>query len=365
MVNKYTWDSMESYNFNKNWISRLIESDFPIKIENPLLSSIIKFGLVSDILVVLLYTLRGHLISEMSFIGLILAVIWINIGPYLIWYYDEHLLPSSFRKISELVYEPDKMKKLSRKYDNLFTKRYWIPTLIWVAMLVFGFFYSSNLFVKLGFFEMGGVFFWVLLAGVIWAGLLHGAGFTGVLTTLISLREISEMRIEIDPFHPDHLGGLSPIGFYSIRTTLLFSSGSLFLPLGFEIVAESPSPNLMHFLIGIYILFIALTFLYPVLKIHGEAEESQARKMKELRDEYEEIKTKLSSHTEESFKPDIERLVLELEMENKREEYREHKKTSLYPMEIETVAQLLGSILLPLLFLFLEIYLDEIVTFLF
>lgn len=97
---------------------------------------------------------------------------------------------------------------------------------------------------------------------------------------MLALRAISKGRILIEPLHVDKLGGLSPVGYYAIGTTLLFSSGSLFLPFIAEavIVSRGQLNDLILFGMFIYSLFILLSFLYPTTVIHQTAKkESNAK----------------------------------------------------------------------------------------
>lgn len=57
--------------------------------------------------------------------------------------------------------------------------------------------------------------------------------------------------MEIDPLHPDGLGGLSSVGYVAIRTTLLFSAGSLFIPILFRLAPESDLSVVSFGIVGI------------------------------------------------------------------------------------------------------------------
>ena len=87
------------YSDNRIWISRILESKYPFKIKNPVLSSLIKFGLPTDVAFFIFYMFRSEYISAEFLVGYILAVMWINIGPYLIWYYNQQLTKKFFDRI--------------------------------------------------------------------------------------------------------------------------------------------------------------------------------------------------------------------------------------------------------------------------
>lgn len=144
---------------------------------------------------------------------------------------------------------------------------------------------------------------------------------------------------------PGPTWGLSNVGYYSIRTTLLFSTASLFLPLAFRFSSTSSRGVWIYLLVTIYILTIIASFVYPTFKINRAAAA--------LRDEIlEDIRTEYTSLQQQTLSVDegVENINRRLEMQRLRSKYDDYREVSLYPLQIDILLQLAGSIILPLLF---------------
>ena len=57
----------------------------------PFLTSIILSGLIFDISFINFYKMRGTFITKGFFWGYLFALLWLNIGPWLIWKYKNSL----------------------------------------------------------------------------------------------------------------------------------------------------------------------------------------------------------------------------------------------------------------------------------
>lgn len=102
--------------------------------------------------------------------------------------------------------------------------------------------------------------------------LISGIGFWVVIVLMkMSLNMIS-IPIDINPYHPDNMCGLSTLCSFCILISMLFSSGSLVYPLAFSIfgVVSEKSGTLLYVLMGptlLYTLLIILSFVIPAFAL--------------------------------------------------------------------------------------------------
>lgn len=379
------------YNNATHWVSKIIDLERPTRIQNPILSSILYFGTIPNIgfsFLFLVYILDPGVWSFLPsmlqpnnmtldfLIALFFAVIWLNLGPFLIWYYDERVMPIFFKDLTDLVQNQDNIDEISNDYASLFSDQYWIPTVIWTLLLVGLFFNTQSFLVNQGLFEVGDFYYFGYLMGVVWLGIMTGIGFMGVLTTILVIRKISQEDLEINPYNPDGLGGLGIFGYYAIRTTLTFSTGSLLLPLAFIFIRAGASDVIPYIIFVLYLSTIIFSFVYPTYKINRQAQRIRAKKLDSLRQDYETAKQQMEQvgritnqlgegRSGEKIKtevkderelPSVTELVGQLEIQRIRTEYDDYKNVRLYPFQVDILIKLFSSILLPILFVFIDHY---------
>ncbi|MFB6187731.1 MAG: hypothetical protein ABEI86_12810, partial [Halobacteriaceae archaeon] len=147
------------------------------------------------------------------------------------------------------------------------------------------------------------------------------------------------------------LGGLSIFGYYAIRTTLTFSTGSLLLPLSFIFIQVGNSGILIYLIVFSYMGAIALSFIYPTYKLNRQAQRIREETLDDLRQEYEKarqemksagrmsdhlgdsVKTANNTNSNDSPLPDSTELIGQLELQRLRNEYQDHKDVRLYPFQ--------------------------------
>ncbi|MFB6187732.1 MAG: hypothetical protein ABEI86_12815, partial [Halobacteriaceae archaeon] len=188
---------VDNHNHASHWVSKVIDTNWPISISNPLLASVIWFGTLPNISFILLLIFQPRQLPSDFFVPIFFGVLWLNIGPSLIWYYDEEVLPNFFNDLGEVIKNEERINSLNKKYDNIFSDKYWIPTLIWLILLIGLFFFSQSFIAREGLFEIGGLFYFIYLLSVIWLGVFTGIGFMGVITTVLAIREISKYPLHI------------------------------------------------------------------------------------------------------------------------------------------------------------------------
>lgn len=330
------------------WVSRALESPFPFRIRSPFLASIVKFGVPLDLGFTYLL-LRRHGDMSLEFIlAAVSALAWLNLGPYLIWCYDERLLPRFFERVRDLMEEPRRADALEERYDRLFARKWWTLT-IPLAIIVAGVLAVTPAGLPgSAIQDRSDPAYWVVAAAALWTAVLGSIGFFGVLVTLLVVRRIAREPIAIDPIHPDRLGGIGCVGTYAIGTTVLFSTGSLFLPAGFLLAGTNPaSRSLVYAAVFAFSGFVLLSFLYPTLAIHQQAKVARDRVLYRLWREQRALRG--AATDAESAK----------QLEHLQNEYAEYQGVHLYPFQTRILVELTSSVLLPLGFLLLQIYLSD------
>jgi hypothetical protein len=348
--------SSERYDRSSNWISEQLEAGLPFGIRDEFITGVVKFALVWDLLAAVYVVTQWRVATTSFLITGALFLMWVNIAPYLIWYYDKSVLPRFFAIADELVVDTNKLEQIADKYNRRFASFRPLFALFWgLGFLVAGIF-AIPLFESHGMVGDGRVFLWTTLAFGAYVGAVLGeAGFSAVVTTVLCIREISTLEIDIKPMHPDGLGGLSAIGYFAIRTTVLWSSASLLSPLAFQMASASLFDEAILLVTATYIATILFSFIYPTIKINRQAQQAQERILSELQREYVELEHQLDSVDEEA------QLATRLDLQRLRNRYDDYANVQLYPMQMAILTRLIGSVLLPLFFLVLELYLPDLV----
>lgn len=347
--------SPERYDRSSNWISEQLEAGLPFGIQGEFITGVVKYAFVWNLLAVAYVVTQWHMASTSFLIAGALFLTWVNIAPFLIWYYDKSVLPRFFAIADELVVDTNKLEEIADKYNRRFASFRPLFALFWgLGFLVAGIF-AIPLFESHGMVGDGRVFLWTTLAFGAYVGAVLGeAGFSAVVTTILCIREISTLEIDIRPMHPDGLGGLSAIGYFAIRTTVLWSSASLLSPLAFQMASASLFDEMILLVTATYIGTILFSFVYPTIKINRQAQQSQERILSELQREYVKLEHQLDSADDEA------QLATRLDLQRLRNRYNDYANVQLYPMETAILTRLIGSVLLPLFFMMLELYLPNI-----
>lgn len=346
----------ETFDFNSHWVSEQIENGF-FGISHPILVSVLKFSLLWDILAISYTFFFWDSISASFLYASILGLLWVNLAPYLIWYYDERVLPEFFAHVSEIIPDENKREKLAKKYNDFFAEHRLSVSIFWTIATVTIIYTSQSTLLGHGMTGTGSIFLWITYGYAVYVGAVLGHGFVGPITTILLVREITQHKLEIDPLHPDNLGGLSTVGFVSIRTTLLFSSGSLFLPLLFYFSSSGGDPTIIYGFAGVYILTILASFIYPTTIVNKRAQEYRDSILDDLRQQYANVE-------QEVIGPDDDEIVelnKKLELQRIRNEFENYNSVSLYPLQFNIITRLIGSIILPILFMVIEIYLPNLI----
>lgn len=339
------------------WVSRWVRRTRRW-LDDPFLASAIVFGTVPAMLLVV-YAVRrsAYLTPGFSFSLLSVGTV-LFLGPYLVWYYDTRLLPGFARRFEDAVVDGAALDAIVERHRQFLSERWWIASglaAIPIPVLMFG---APGFLRARGLFGPTDPLFWTVMGVLLWLSLFVGMGFLVVLVTILLVRSASSLDLRIDPLHPDGLGGTGAVGYLAIRTTVLFSLGALLLPLTLEYASAAGlgATALVYAMDAAYAIAIAASFLYPTVVVYRRAERVRERELDQLRRRY-------TAEKRRALDPDIGLLpgttgaAVELKLQRLRNEYEDYRQVSLYPMKTDIIVRLVGSVLLPLVFLVLDMYL--------
>lgn len=347
------------------WVSRYIDR-VRAHVHNPFLASALTFGLLPSLCLLLYVALRWEHLTPGFVFSMGLHVVVLLVAPYLIWYYDRRLFPQFCQQFQEALRTETVLDDVARKYQTLYTDWWWVAAALAAIPIPLLTWFGRAFFRTRGLFGLGDPLFWLVEAVLLWIAVLVGIGFLLVLVTLLVVRQVAEEDLYIDPLHPDGLGGMSTVGYFTIRTTVLFSLGALLIPLQLQFAAATGAwaTALVYAMSGTYAVAIALSFLYPTVKINRRADRLRGEVLDELRRQYREIK-RTAAEPDVGATVDETDPAVEQKLRRVREEYQDYREVRLYPLELSILVRLLGSVVLPLLFIFVDTLLrPEVVEYL-
>ncbi|MFB6177047.1 MAG: hypothetical protein ABEI99_07900 [Halobaculum sp.] len=276
------------------------------------------------------------------------------VAPSLVWYYDRELYPAFLREFAELTDE-SAMRRIGRRHRETLARRWPVAAALAVLPIPVLVTVGGSYLRTRGLFGPTDPVFLLVAATLVWLGVLVGLGFLLVAVTLSTVRHVVREEIAIDPLHPDGLGGVSAVGRLSIRTTTLFSVGALLLPTLFDFAAGvGPTATAVVYLMtAAYTVAIVVSFVYPTVVVYRRADEIRATVLDDLREQYRTVKREAG---EPVVGADTERTdaAAEAKLRRVRREYEDYRTVSLYPFEPTVIARLVGSVLLPLVFLVVD-----------
>lgn len=347
-----------AYEYDDIWVTRWIETDIPIPTQNSLLASMITFGWIPIVLNGLYYLFRGRHGSNEFLVAEFFITLLVSTIPFLIWHWNKQVFPMFFIHVSQVVRDRDELNRIEDKYARLFSKRYLLVSVPWTVAALIAFLGNAGYFADQGIFGLTNIVYWIYVLLFIWSGLITSIGVHIIIITLLCIREVAELPLRLDPLSPDSSGGLSAVGYFAIWTTLPASAGSLALPLAFELAAEGGFKTLIYLVVTVYALGIGLLFLYPTIKINRRAEERRKNILNEYKSKINELERKIGS--EESGSVPMQDLACQMEIQRLRQKFEDYQNMDLYPMSLGILYRLISAILLPFIFVFLEVYLPEL-----
>ena len=341
---------MKIINEERMWITRTLDAGRRVGINSPLLASIIIFGLPVDVLLSIFLVVRKDYISPQFLLSYVLCVVWLNLGPYFIWDYERKVLADFFHRLNELLPHQE-VERLFQKYKSIFAHKFWILIIPWMSFLFFAYHDGFVLDVA-GTFGFQDVWTWLLSIPIIWIPIIAGMGSWGVITTILAVKDVVRGNLRLDPLHVDKRGGLGCIGNYAIGTTILISSGSLFLPMAYQFSLQLNSAKTdVYFLVSFFIAIILLSFVYPIFITYSSVKEYRSKLLEKLRVKYNKTIREQQLPRRKGARTKLECYLDAVQI---RAEYNDLSNLNLYPFDISIINKLISSVLFPMLITFIQ-----------
>jgi len=339
------------------WVTRWVEYLRTVTVDRPLLVGALTIGMVPVLFSILFFALTW---SETTprYVATHLLVIAIGvIGPSAIWYWERRVFTTFVADVRDLTPQTDELERLAGKYSRLLRRRFWILSTLIVLLFAGVVLNNMAFFRTIGVDGVADPAFWALmLVGLSW-GILVGIGFHLAIVAVLFVRAVGRLELQIEPLHPDGLGGLSAIGSFAIWTTMLISIGSLAFPYVFLLTAEGGSGALIYTGVGFYVLVIGASFLYPTIYVNRRAQEVRERELDEMRARIRELESQARDPAEHGSTDEVAK---RLEIRRLRDEFQDYSTVSLYPLSIGIITRLLTSIFLPIFFILFEMWFSSV-----
>lgn len=337
------------------WVTRIIDSGRE-SVDNPAIVSFLTLGWI-PLFTSLIVLLAGSPSQEFIIYQLLTATIVVS-GPYQAYKYDTEVLPGFFDKISSIIIEEDynQVERIRDQVFHLFRNRHIPFVLVWTVMVISVLPLNGTYFAGQGIVPAS-LLYWVYLCFLIDFGLLSGLGLFSVITTIYSIRSVGDLQLQIEPLHPDGLGGLSTIGEFAIWTTLLISNGALAIPLSLNMVTSFTGGLIVYLGVGLYIILILMSFVYPTAKVNRQAQKLREKHLEYYRSKVRALEQNISEPSE--GKTTNQDLALQLEIDRVRKEFRDYQNVRLYPLSIGVLVRLISSVALPIIFILIDHYISQ------
>jgi hypothetical protein len=350
----------EEYHADVIWLSRIVEWGRQYT-DSALLSGLLIAGWIPVVTTAIAVDLSQA--ERLFLVGQTLACAMVIIGPFDVWYFDQKLLPGFFQDVDEKLTptSDSSLSDLSKKYDRYYARYWWINVAIW-AVLVLGVFVVSQ-----SYFEAQGITTVVekgayLIFFIYWLTIAGLRSHAAIISVLAIRSFAEEATLDIDPLHPDGLGGLSTVGELAIQVTLIISLGSFALPLSFELASEVAFGYFVYAGVFLFIFLIVLLFAYPTYKMNRRAQEIRERALEENKQRIRELEAQLTIPQEDDEVSVKEHQLLQMEIQRARQEFRDNQNVQLYPLSVSIIMRLVTSIILPVLFILFDVYISDILA---
>ncbi len=343
----------ESYSGHSMAITRLVERAGAAVPLGTVPAALVLFGPVPYLLTGLFFLLADGPLGGSVVVPQLLAAGIAAVGPVLIRHYDERVFPTFVDEVGEVVVDRAALVSTVDRFERFFATRWPFVVVPWTVLILAALLANFGFFADLGVAGPLDPAFLVYLLFAVWWSTITGVGLHGALTTVLCVRAVGDLELTIDPLHPDGLGGLGTIGYFSIRATLLNSIGSFALPLAFAIAAAGNRRSLVFLAVGGYVAFIVATFAYPTVYVNRRAQAVRDRVLREKRERIRELERALPADSADGELPDLE---TQLRIQTLREDFHEYRSVSLYPLSVSIITRLASSVLLPIAFTLLETY---------
>lgn len=344
-------DGSIEYDGSRIWVSRLVDSAADRLPGGPIVAGTLALGWPALVLGAVVVAGVADTATPTFLASFGVTAGLLTAFPALIWYYDARVLTRFAGRMVDRVADETALAEVATTYERQFAHRYRPVAITWTILLLAVVVVSLPTFEAQGIDGVGDPLFWVVVVFFCWGGLLTGIGFHGALTTVGYLRTlVDRTTLSIDPYHPDGLGGLSSVGYFAIRTTVLLSTGALLLPFAFQLAAGTPFEEPIYLAVACYVGVIAGSFAYPTWLVNRRADEVRVEHLDALGSEITALQRDLAATPGH----DVDDVGTLLELQRLQQLYDDYRATRLYPMSPSILSQLIASVLLPIVMLLLE-----------
>ncbi len=315
---------------------------------NPVITCLLAFGLPYYAIFAIHFLLRSNVIyaNYKQIIFLSAAISWPWIGAYFIWYYEKVLLNNFFLRLKELVSE----KECNELTLSLAKNLKYLVIVCWTTIIIISYLASKYYICAIWGFEGYSDLNYVISI-LYWAiqGLLTGVGFYGVVNTVVLVVKVyKSCNLMICPYKADKLGGLGIFGKLTMKTTIMFATGSLYIPILLDDAQfiSSRASLLIYTIVGIFSIFILLSFIVPNYLVYKKAKRDVYNRLDFLA-------TELNAYITQILTKSGDKPVAEL-YEHVRSYYYDLRNTQLYPFNFGIFVKLFTSAFMPIGMTFLK-----------
>lgn len=343
------------------WITGFVDRLRPRLVDRPLLVATGTLGLVPVALTLLFLAATAGDSTREFLTAQVLASVVPAVAPAAIWYWDSKVFPRFVTDTTDIAADPTEVRAVTDRYRRSLRDRYLLFTAPWTALIVAVVALNAPYLETVGVAGTGDPAFWLYLLFAAWWGYVTGIGFFAAITAVRTIRGVGALDLRIDPLHPDGLGGLSSVGHLAIWTTMFVSVGSLTLPLAFLLAANGGYSTLVYLAVGLYVVLIVVSFLYPTVYVNRRAQAVQAAELEKRREKIRRLRSEARdlSETDEDGTVSNAEMARRLQIRDLRDEFDRYASVSLYPLSVGILVRLASSVLLPLFFILFETYLSR------
>ena len=318
---------------------------------NPFLTSIILFGLIFDINFINFYLSRNEFIAKEFFWGYLFALLWLNIGPWLIWKYKNDFNTGFSLGLRKIINKKSVSKQIFLKYHKIFSKYFWYIVIILLPFICYIYYISTPALTTAGINGPSDFYYWSFLVALCWTVILGSSGFMGVITTILLVHEISKHNLFIDPLALDKFGGLIFVNSFVLTTTTFFATGSLFFPVAFQVMSyEIQITPYITFLLILATFFILVSYVLPTLFLHFKIKTIKKEKLSNIKEKYEILKKEIKNNNNNTQGQLFRYIKLDL----LRKEFLDYKYLDMFSLNFQTIIQLSASTALPLIIKYIQ-----------
>ena len=287
-------------------------------------------------------------LNYLTLLRLLSGCIWAYWGPYFMFRYDKHYL-----KIWHSIFHEKPESSINEyvlKYDSRIRRIAALLTLIWSALIGGALLLSVEYLLKFGFVNYSDPYLYLFIGFVFLLIHYTAIGITGSFMTILIIKEIVENNlIEYDIYASDSVGGYSVLGNFALNTTLLYSTGVLFIPILYDFVIDvNITSQILVFLgVMIYAISIFASFLIPVTYTFKHAESQKEKILQDQLEYYKELKMKVSKTSNDYYE---ERSVFNL--------IQYVRQLDVYPFNFNSLTKVILTGLFPIVLYVVQLFLD-------